>query len=375
MLQAYALQEKLKELFPECVVEIINIEFPKILLRDLLFCFRKNYRQVGANFKRFQRFLCLRNFKKNSFTLSSPKLLSSVYEKAVKYINEQGYFLIVVGSDEVWKVGSTSDLARGFPNIYWLGDMVKGTKVAYAASAHKTIYNELPVSKKTIINNSLRDFNLVSVRDDITFGLAREAVGESESKKVAKVLDPTFLFDFNKCSRSVEEIFKSEKISLPDGRYVLFVIEDEIISKIVSDYFRDRGMTIISTGYINRYSDHNFVGHTNPFDWQKLFSKAAFCLTDRFHGTIFSIKNRIPFLAVGKDKANYKCKISLLLEDFELSRYFFDTSQTSCDSLGTKIEAILSEGEYDISRVEQDRIKKSIDYLLRCRSFCYDNKK
>ena len=77
----------------------------------------------------------------------------------------------------------------------------------------------------------------------------------------------------------------------------------------------------------NKYCDINLVHELNPLEWADCYRFFDFCLTDRFHSTIFSIKNKIPFMAVeypSKYKGVNRGKIVDLLTKLDkMENHFF----------------------------------------------------
>jgi len=77
---------------------------------------------------------------------------------------------------------------------------------------------------------------------------------------------------------------------------------------------------MIALSNFNSYADINLGNKINPFEFAEVFRYFTFCITDRFHGTIFCLKNKIPFISV--DHADIylttESKIYNLLKDFSL---------------------------------------------------------
>lgn len=371
MLQAYALQQILKDIFKNYNIEIINYESLTKKKGDFLFCFRhpKNIETVIKNLIHYYR---LNKFKNKYFNLSKPRHINGDYSQTIRFLNKKKYDLIIVGSDEVWKVIPKEDFRKDSLNIYWLGPGIDCQKVSYAASAHKTLYNQLSENQKEFIIGALKEFKLISVRDDHTLNMVRTFLGK-EYNELPKLLDPTFLYDFSKEKTDTEKIFLKNKIDL-DSKIAIFAIENEEVSGWARNILKDKNYKIISIGHYNKYADFNLFDQLNPLEWASMFKRANFCLTDRFHGTVFSIKNKIPFITIDHLKMykKFKSKTKQLLEEFELTERLIDLSNEVSYDYSEFIKKIeLSLKPFDKNKIEeilQEKKEKSLAFIENIRN-------
>jgi hypothetical protein len=75
----------------------------------------------------------------------------------------------------------------------------------------------------------------------------------------------------------------------------------EELSEKVATHYHARGYQIIAPSMYNAHADFN-LGHVlNPLEWAEVFGLFSFCITDRFHGTIFCLKHQIPFMTLQKE--------------------------------------------------------------------------
>ncbi len=349
MLQAFALREICQIKYPDFRVEIIDIVSLKILKRDFLKVIKtKSIQKFFFYLKRFiTLYLFSRSFVKSSFFIKEN--LSS----QIKYINSQKYELIIVGSDEVWKVGAYEDFARGFPNIYFLPKELNcKIKTSYAASANKTRFDILPKEKLGSIKSTISSINHISVRDDYT----KRNLELLINKEVVRVLDPTFLFDFSDNKKLVEHLFNKYGIDR-NKKIALYVLEDKSASRICAEILHDNNYQIVAIGYYNKFADFNISNFSiNPIVWQEFFGFSNFCLTDRFHGTVFSIKNNIPFLSFDNGMLDEKhpSKLFQLLENFDMLDHYIQNA----DKLKEQFDTIRDK-RYDFS------IRENLNYQKR----------
>ncbi len=366
MLQAYALKQICKNIFKGHDVEIINYESLREKKADFLSCFQ-NPKNVKAVIKKLTRYYRLDKFKRKYFDLSKPGYLGDNYFLGAKFLNERRYDLIIVGSDEVWKIKDQYGFGKDASNAYWLGPEIDCQKASYAASAHKTLYNRLSEKYKDFIIKGLKEFQLIGVRDDHTFNLVQSCIGKESENKLFKVLDPTLLYDFSEEGASIDEVFLKNNIDL-NSPIAIFATENEKASKWARKILKDKNYQIISIGHYNKHADFNLFDQINPLEWASIFERCNFCVTDRFHGTIFSIKNKVPFITI--DHLNmykkFKSKTKQILEDFRLVDRLIDLSNTNYDynEFVNKIELSLKHFDGDkVEKILQHKKEESLIFL------------
>lgn len=196
---------------------------------------------------------------------------------------------VIVGSDQVW-----SGFAR--KKLVYLFDwtpIFEGKRISYAAcSARKGV----SWMNRRKIATCMKQMNAISVRDIQTAVLVRKASG----LKAEIVLDPTFLYDFDKYMEPVN-------IS---GAYILaYILGEEIeggfvktLQEIRNNYSNLKLVVVALPGHGEAIYKHADVLLTDcsPGQWLTLFSRASFVLTDSFHGVCFSLKYKREFLAYYK---------------------------------------------------------------------------
>lgn len=287
-LQAYATYKYLSELGLD--VEVIDY-VPKT-------GFIKEYKTkiiTKQPFKGIKSILSQRKFLHDNLKLSSRRIISDDFKKSLAIL--KGYDLIVVGSDTVFEIRPRNKaFSAQIPNIYYLPQSLKCKKVSFAASADKSDFSLLDQKQSEYIRNSLNDFDHISVRDQFT----NEFVKKLSNKKSDLVFDPTFLIDFP--STNIHEITKNL------GDFAILNVANKEFGRIIRDEFHKRGWKVVcpTKCYL---SDMNLNGVINPLQWAELYTQSKFTVTDRFHGTIFSLKGGCPVLSVD-DAIEYKNQIS-----------------------------------------------------------------
>ena len=84
-------------------------------------------------------------------------------------------------------------------------------------------------------------------------------------------------------------------------------------------HFRTKGYLIATWRGSGKMADYDFSG-MNPLEWAGMFSRYRLTLTNRFHASIFSLKNMTPVIAVDHKQhrvtTSLRSKNLLLLDSF-----------------------------------------------------------
>ena len=292
-LQVWALSEKIKALFPDDEVYIINYILPMQNIINIggFFRYYRNSETPVSWLNKITQPSLFGNLRKEYYNMTK-----AVYN--AEQINALGMDCIVIGSDEVWNYLDK----KSYSLVKFGGGLKAKSIVAYAPSAGKSSGADMPIE----IKNAMKGFTALSARDISAQNLCEIALGV----KPVAVCDPTFLTDFPKVD--------NEKIRrLTEKPYILFYycngIPRELKEKIVSDAHR-KGCRVLGGGeYDKLYSDMSI--RLTPFEWVELFRRAEYVYTGTFHGVVFSILNRKNFSVYASIESRVK-KISALLSGF-----------------------------------------------------------
>lgn len=287
ILQAYCLSGALSSFFKTAHVDIINYRHARH------FYLIRNYLKIRRVYEDYTKKNIYHLFKKKYLNLSSNELISGDIKKSSEFIKSQEYDLIVVGSDTVWQVTKNKKLP-GFPNIYWLPERLGQTKqVTFAVSANITRVAGLSVDEKNKMAECLDRFELIGVRDCMTYELVKNIYGPGN--KLVNVADPTFAYEPPLFDAS--EILIKKGVDLQKPLLAINYPARAPFCREIVAHYRSMGFQIVSltTGF--PYADYQ-VPCLDPFQWASMFRNFSFVITDRFHGTIFSLKNNVPVLSV-----------------------------------------------------------------------------
>lgn len=262
------------------------------------------------------------------------------------------YDVVIVGSDEVWKL----DSFRGFPNPYWLNFELLGCrKLAYAVSS-RSDFEKLNSLGQEMVISALEDFEFISVRDSLTYDSVMRMV--SDKRKVHMMCDPSFVYDYDIQPASIRSILgKNIGLEPTKKNIVIMVTCKKITKKIYKQLNKD--YNLISTHF---WYDKYINVAASPKEWLQLIANADFVITDAFHGTCFSIVYNTPFLALGTPKKASKIK-ELFLDNEEMKKYYIECSENEFLGLNFQVlvEKLMTEVNFT-SYVKAQR--KSFDIFL-----------
>lgn len=228
------------------------------------------------------------------------------------YSEEQGINIAVVGSDMVF------DFYEGFnPYVYGIG--VAAPKViSYAASFGYTTHDLLShFEHRDEIRDGISKMAAVGVRDKNTMSLVRELV---PSANVVKTIDPVLLYGFGEESKVWGEAGDFGKPYILIYSYS-FNMDSRSEVAAIRKLANDLGCAIVSVGYWHPWCDFNV--NADPEQFVRLFSDAAYVVTDTFHGTVFSLIFEKQFRTIIRKNS---FKVRDLLDDLSASSFIATNS-------------------------------------------------
>lgn len=220
--------------------------------------------------------------------------------KTAKEIIDLKLDLIVLGSDEIWNL-----CGSGYHPLKFGTGLENQRTIAYAPSVG-AVTEETAVPEDVF--SGLKHLDRISGRDVESLKFVERACG----RKAEKMLDPTFLYNFD---MDIER----ENIKPKPYRYIL--IYDckltEPMAKQLQEYAKKNDLKIIGAGDYKTFYDEGFIDLT-PYEWVDLFRNAEKVITGTFHGTVFSIKYNKSVLCYPTEK-NRINKIRSLLSDMKIA--------------------------------------------------------
>ena len=222
----------------------------------------------------------------------SKKIYTS--DELYRHLSEADYDVVIVGSDQVWRDDYFTDTKDFFLTDY------KGKKISYAASFGKEkdylseeIFPECQIGLKQFSAVSCREYSGVEIlkRD---FGI--------EGKKV---LDPTLLLQVS----DYIDLIGSKRLKSPEGVVSYILDSNSEKDAILSDTIKEIGP---ENARMNLGNDPQKGRPLKVEEWIANIANSQYVVTDSFHGCVFSIIFRKPFVAVANKERGLDRFLSLL---------------------------------------------------------------
>jgi len=313
---AGSLYNTLREYLPEYEVRTLDYIPRNWYYHELARALKPQPGALGFNLRRL---LVSEKFHRETLDLDKPTAFYPAgYEGMVRFLEKQNYDALVVGM-VIWDITELPQIPR-FPNIYWLSERIPSVKIAYAASGHRSRESLIQKNEENI-RKILSSYALIGVRDQITWEMVLECKVD-QVVPVVRVPDPTILYHDR--PTQVRKIFQSHGVDLDRPILgVLFYGKPEFSEKLCRHY-RLKGYQTVALSMYNPFADVNLGDRLSPYEWADAFKYLTFCVTDRFHGTIFCLKNNIPFSSIEPyaPETIKNSKIYSLLEDFEMTENY-----------------------------------------------------
>ncbi|WP_137922406.1 polysaccharide pyruvyl transferase family protein [Hydrogenophaga sp. 2FB] len=223
----------------------------------------------------------------------------------------QAFDLIVAGSDQIWSPSQH----HGFDANYFLAfaQPFKARKISYAASFGR---DQVSPSHAAQLPQLLYHFDAISVREASGVALVEKAIGH----KPANVPDPTLLLsDYAELtSRAPSEhrepyVFCYGLRSPDNIRQTADLVSTQLDCPILSPHNPHR-----------RWLEIGQTVYPDPGEWVALVKDASFVVTNSFHGTVFALLFKKPFIVAGLtgDKASANARALNLLRAVGLEHRF-----------------------------------------------------
>ncbi len=321
-LQCYSLVSSLKEM-KDVEVDVIDYQHLSVLKNEIINAVILRGGYNFSLFKEIKKYRTFRRVQKDYLPLTKKKIISDGINNNLNELIKS-YDLIIIGSDEVWKISKD----RKFPNIYWIAGEIGKNVISYAASANRTEFKKLKDFELAHISKSLKNMIYIGVRDQNTYQQIKDIMPHLN---IQINCDPTFGYLFNndkEVCKSIEKKLARHGIDL--SKPLLGVTTgNKKLTRIIKDRFGEK-YQIIGIGNSNKLADAYLYDFT-PFEWARIFHYLDGCITGFFHATIFCIKNRTPFAAVDNEEhyVKYESKMKDLLKRNELSKYYYNAKMNT----------------------------------------------
>lgn len=245
-------------------------------------------------------------------------------------LEREPFDVLVVGADSIWE-----EIFTGVINHDWhlIGKNLPNCKKIISYAPSSGIYDGMEHIPNEAIEG-LKHFQSISVRDKTTQSFVERAVGV----EVPIVVDPALLWDFT-TDDAVRKTRYSNYIVVYGAKWDLNFIDK------VKQYAKQKGLLLISIGFINDWCDVNFRrNELRTLEWIGMFASAECVVTSTFHGLMIGL--------------NFNKNIKFCQVDYVKNR-----SQTLMDICKIPNHAVDFEKKIDYGYVNR-RLKEQREYAL-----------
>lgn len=241
-----------------------------------------------------------------NFMTQRLRLTSTVYysENDLQSLEDKDG-IYIVGSDQVWNPSLS-----GTPKVYLLDFVKNGNKNSYAASfGSKEISKDFSI----LLNQHLRDFKNITVREDSGVSIVRQYAG----KDAVCVVDPVFLLEKKAWSSLVY------KVTIKEPYIFVYRMENNDsfsnhIKRIKKEYNINKVVQFdyIKGGIIPDY----VVRRKGPIDFISYLMGSHYVITNSFHGTAFSIIAQKDAIIIPHSSLNERIESLMKIVGVELDK-------------------------------------------------------
>ncbi len=347
VLQAFALQQKLKQLGAEPKI----IKRPSPISKDsvdrMSFGARVKYffkpeKHYGLA-KKIRRMIERRVYKDkqrklNSFVTS--KIDTIDYKESLDVVNNEPCILLA-GSDQIWNC-----LNHEVDSFYYF-DYTQNPLAKKASFAASIGVSELSEEKKEYYKKILGSFDVVSFREKVACDLLSSHLSD---KTVRCDIDPTLLHDKDFWSK-----IACDKQSERPYIFVYMLRPDKKLISLAKKAAKKRGCDIIYMGlFVNHYAGVKTIDTAGIEEFLSYIKNAEAVITNSFHGTVFSFVFERPFASVKIESTSSRSEN--LLGILGLENHLISDS--------TQLEAALCDCDYENAQKRLlEKREESVNYL------------
>ena len=315
IMQALGVQTAMKSLWPDAQVDFLD--FPDFKSGGISVRGKKDgivntIKQKSFAAYRLMKYIQLR---KKHFHYSEKVDLFDYTDEQIAFIKE--YDIAVIGSDTILEQAYSQG---GMIGLNWMPLPIK--KIYFAASASPANFEPTDELKK-VANEAL----FIGLRDELTIKYFIDKLG-IDKDRIIKQPDPSYFLDISnfKLSRRYAKRFTPEK------KYALYNFNSNFPHRrALADLIREKGYVVVSTAY-NPYADI-CIDTIDAFEWAGVFPLIDIVVTERFHDSVFALRNEKPVIAIDWDPNRFAkggdSKTLRILEDYGLQEYHFNLAESN----------------------------------------------
>ena len=245
---------------------------------------------IRENYRKFD------TFYHDEFDRTRKKYTSHNFNDIMEDENLDGF---VCGSDTIFCPDEF-----GFDDGYYANyPVMKKKAVSYAASFGDPHFTEETYS---ILNDRIKNFLALGIRENQMIPYLKKHI----SVPVQRVIDPTLLLTAEEYEPIVAERKEEEKYLLLYSRRHSFQME-EYAEKLAKK--NNWKIVDISLRAINSERGHKMAYDAGVEEFLSLIKNAEYVVTNSFHGMIFSVQFRRPFVIFSREQCDNKIEELLTL--------------------------------------------------------------
>ena len=294
VLQAYCLQKFLEKLSPNSQIEIIDY-IPKTSFeysQQRLYSSPKTrfWQRRKKNNTYLKKYNMCKNFLDKHCQISKNSFCSDSLEEGKKFLVEQGYDAVLVGSDTVFQLGPNFGnkyiAAPQAPNLYFLPFTAPFKKIAFAVSVNPFDPSMLESLDKEKTREAINQFEIIWYRDEAT-KQALEMIGVN-TETMEFMPDPTLLTDFELLIDSKEHhapkynTSKLAAVAVGNGK-----LAEEIITTLTNQGYQT--LNLLSGSNNISKSRLKSTEISSVEEYIDLHRQFDLVITDRFHSSIITL--------------------------------------------------------------------------------------
>ncbi len=293
-LQAYALQHYIEEKYG-ARVEIVDYLFPNRYHKKNAPFLQKFRAWLGrAKADILQKKLWLK-YKFRVFQKKHYHLTQKTYKsKEVFKDSELSFDLYVTGSDQVWN----PQTLKNDPIMYCSFAPEDARRISFGASFSTTDY---PLEYKESARIMLNKYSHIGVREKTALKVLKSIGVNSKIPQVC-TCDPTLLLD----KKDYHLLSIKSKLKIKKKYILVYKLgysynPEPALSTAIKEAKSNLNIEVLVIGHPSGFEYKGMVKYleaVGPYDFLWLFEHATYVITSSFHGTIFSIINRKPFIAI-----------------------------------------------------------------------------
>ena len=286
-MQAYCNQKILQSRFPDARVEIIDYRPPETRRKE----YSKLITTPGSQlirgdlptgfFNQLGKIKAIRRFIQDEMNVSNAYCRTNNIDRIKDFIEKQNYSAIVVGSDIVWSA-RPGGYEPEQPNIFTLPNINERYKVSLAASMDQTDESHLFTNVRSQrMAKYISDFDYITVRERYT----KERLADMgvPKKDINVVCDPTLLWNF-------KDLIENPKLDLSGNETVGLEIGNISIKEDISENLIESGWEVVNLLGPTFQDEIELSSKLTVPQRLGVYNNLDLIVTDRFHGSIFTLK-------------------------------------------------------------------------------------